>query len=211
MRTRTRANMNTLEKYFQTSTSSSEYVRNYLSYLSELVLKLDRDEIVKVINLLLDARQSGKMIFFIGNGGSAATASHFANDLAIGTRSNSNPFRVMSLTDNNAVITAIANDYGYENVFVKQLEALYSKGDLLVAISASGNSPNLLKAVNFVKKRNGLTIGLTGFDGGKLKKIVDYVIHVPTDKGEYGPVEDIHMIFDHIIGTYLMYICRNQD
>ena len=211
MRTRTGANMNTLEKYFQTSTSSSEYVRNYLSYLSELVLKLDRDEIVKVINLLLDARQSGKMIFFIGNGGSAATASHFANDLAIGTRSNSNPFRVMSLTDNNAVITAIANDYGYENVFVKQLEALYSEGDLLVAISASGDSPNLLKAVNFVKKRDGLTIGLTGFDGGKLKKIVDYVIHVPTDKGEYGPVEDIHMIFDHIIGTYLMYICRNQD
>ena len=134
--------MNTLEKYFQTSTSSSEYVRNYLSYLSELVLKLDRDEIVKVINLFLDARQSGNMIFFIGNGGSAATASHFANDLAIGTRTNSNPFRVMSLTDNNAVITAIANDYGYENVFVKQLEALYSKGDLLVAISASGNSNN---------------------------------------------------------------------
>ena len=95
--------------------------------------------------------------------------------------------------------------------FVKQLEALYSEGDLLVAISASGNSPNLLKAVNFVKKRYGPTIGLTGFDGGKLKKIVDYVIHVPTDKGEYGPVEDIHMIFDHIIGTYLMYICRNQD
>ena len=136
--------MNTLEKIFQTSTSSSEYVRNYLSYLSELVLKLDRDEIVKVINLLLDARQSGKMIFFIGNGGSAATASHFANDLAIGTRSNSNPFRVMSLTDNNAVITAIAHDYGYEIVFVKQLEDLYSKGVLLVAISASGNSNNLL-------------------------------------------------------------------
>ena len=210
MRTRTGANMNTLEKYFQTSTSSSEYVRNYLSYLSELVLKLDHDEIVKVINLLLDARQTGNKIFFIGNGGSAATASHFANDLAIGTRTNSNPFRVMSLTDNNAVITAIANDYGYENVVVKQLEALYSKGELLVAISASGNSNNLLKAVKFVQIRDGLTIGLTGFDGGKLNKIVDYVIHVPTDKGEYGPVEDIHMIFDHIIGTYLMYTCRNQ-
>ena len=133
MRTRTRADMNTLEKYFQTSTSSSEYVRNYLSYLSELVLKLDRDEIVKVINLFLDARQSGNTIFFIGNGGSAATASHFANDLAIGTRTNSNPFRVMSLTDNNAVITAIANDYGYENVFVKQLEALYSKKEICLS------------------------------------------------------------------------------
>jgi len=102
--------MNRIENNFQTSASPSEYARNYLSYLSELVLKLDHNEIAKVIYLLLEARQSGKMIFFIGNGGSAATASHFANDLAIGTRSNSNPFRVMSLTDNNAVITAIAND-----------------------------------------------------------------------------------------------------
>ena len=203
--------MNRIENYFQTSASPSEYARNYLSYLSELVLKLDHNEIAKVVYLLLEARQSGKMIFFIGNGGSAATASHFANDLAIGTRSNSNPFRVMSLTDNNAVMTAVANDYGYENVFVKQLEALYSKGDLLVAISASGNSPNLLKAVKYVKNRDGITVGMTGFDGGKLKKISDYVIHVPTDKGEYGPVEDIHMIFDHIIGTYLMYTCSNED
>ena len=96
-------------------------------------------------------------------------------------------------------------------MFVKQLEALYSKGDLLVAISASGNSNNLLKAVKFVQKRDGLAIGLTGFDGGKLKKIADYVIHVPTGKGEYGPAEDIHMIFDHIIGTYLMYTCSNED
>ena len=202
--------MNTLEKYFQTSTSSSEYVRNYLSYLSELVLKLDHDEIVKVINLFLDARQSGNTIFFIGNGGSAATASHFANDIGIGTRSKFAPFRSMSLTDNNAVMTAIANDYGYEQVFVKQLETLFSKGDLLVAISASGNSPNLLNAVKFIHNRNGTTIGLTGFDGGMLKKTVDYVIHVPTDNGEYGPVEDIHMIFDHIIGTYLMYSCKKE-
>ena len=202
--------MNTLEKFFRDSTSPSEYVKNYLSYISNLLEKLESDEIENVVNIFLKARQNGNRIFFIGNGGSAATASHFANDLAIGTRSNSNPFAVMSLTDNNAVITAIANDYGYEYIYVKQLEALYSKGDILVAISASGNSPNLLRAINFVKKFNGLTVGLTGFDGGKLKEIADHTIHVPTVKGEYGPVEDIHMIFDHIIGTYLMYTCRSE-
>ena len=202
--------MNKIEKYFQSSGSPLEYARNYLSYLSELLMKLDHNQIEKVINLLLEARQNGKMIFFIGNGGSAATASHFANDLAIGTRTNSSPFRVMSLTDNNAVMTAIANDYGYEYVFVKQLEALFSKGDLLIAISASGNSPNLLEAVKYVKKHDGVVIGLTGFDGGELKEISDYVIHVNTSKGEYGPVEDIHMIFDHIIGTYLMFNCNKE-
>lgn len=203
--------MNTLEKFFRDSNSPSEYVKNYLSYISNLLEKLESDEIEKVVNIFLKARQNGNRIFFIGNGGSAATASHFANDLAIGTRSNSNPFAVMSLTDNNAVITAIANDYGYEYIYVKQLEALYSKGDILVAISASGNSPNLLRAINFVKKFSGLTVGLTGFDGGKLKEIADHTIHVPTVKGEYGPVEDIHMIFDHIIGTYLMYTCRSEN
>lgn len=202
--------MNKIEIFFQTSTSSSEYSRNYFSYLSELIKKLDYEEIAKVIDLFLEARQSGKMIFFIGNGGSAATASHFANDIGIGTRSKFAPFRSMSLTDNNAVMTAITNDYGYEQVFVKQLETLFSKGDLLVAISASGNSSNLLNAVKFVHNRNGTTIGLTGFDGSMLKKTVDYSIHVTTDDGEYGPVEDIQMIFDHIIGTYLMYSCKKE-
>lgn len=91
---------------------------------------------------------------------------------------------------------------------MKQLEAIFCDGDLIVAISASGNSPNVIKAIEYAKKRNGITIGLTGFDGGKLNKCVDYAVHVPTEKGEYGPVEDIHMIFDHIIGTYLMYASR---
>ena len=117
----------------------------------------------------------------------------------------------MSLTDNSSVITAIGNDYGYEQVFVKQLEACLGSGDLLVAISASGNSPNILKAVEYTKENSGITIGLTGFDGGELKKIVDHVLHVPTVKGDYGPVEDVHMMLDHVVGNYLMQMCREES
>jgi len=94
---------------------------------------------------------------------------------------------------------------------VKQLEACLGSGDLLVAISASGNSPNILKAVEYTKENSGITIGLTGFDGGELKKIVDHVIHVPTVKGDYGPVEDVHMILDHVVGNYLMQMCREES
>lgn len=203
--------MNTLETIHQNSENPQEYVHSYLNHLSNLLASLDRGAIAQVIQLIQKAREDDSTIFFIGNGGSAATASHFANDLAIGTRSQKAPFRVMSLTDNNAVMTAIGNDFGYDNLFVKQLEAYYRKGDLLVAISASGNSPNLLNAVEYVKAQGGTTIGLTGFDGGKLKGLVDHAIHAQTDPKEYGPVEDIHMILDHIIGTYLMYNCRNEN
>jgi D-sedoheptulose 7-phosphate isomerase len=200
----------TTEKYFRECTTPLDYVNSYFKHITELLHQIDAAAVAKVIGLIINARERSRNIFFIGNGGSAATASHFANDLAIGSRSRLLPYRVISLTDNNAVMTAIANDFGYEELFVKQLEAIYRDGDLLVAISASGNSPNVLKAVEYVKKRGGTTIGLTGFDGGKLKQMVDYPLHVPTPKGEYGPVEDIHMIFDHVIGTFLMYSCRNE-
>jgi len=202
---------NNIETIYNNSSSPSEYISAYFKHLTQILSELDLSSIEKFIGLLLSARKEGKNVYFIGNGGSAATASHFANDLAIGTRSKKLPFKVMSLTDNSSVITAIGNDYGYEQVFVKQLEACLGSGDLLVAISASGNSPNILKAVEYTKENNGITIGLTGFDGGELKKIVDHVIHVPTVKGDYGPVEDVHMILDHVVGNYLMQMCREES
>ena len=130
---------------------------------------------------------------------------HFANDLSIGTRTGDNrPFRAISLTDNVAVMTALANDEGYDAMFIDQLKVHFSEGDSLVAISASGNSPNVIVAVEYVKSRGGTVVGLTGFDGGKLRQLSDISLHVATDKGEYGPVEDMHMIFDHLIGSYLI-------
>ncbi|MEO5346972.1 MAG: SIS domain-containing protein [Magnetococcus sp. YQC-9] len=122
----------------------------------------------------------------MGNGGSAATASHFANDLSIGTNSYHKPMRALAITDNQAVITAIANDFGY------------------LGISASGNSPNLLRAFEAAREMGIKTIALTAFDGGQMKSMADEGIHVPTDPKEYGPAEDAHMVLDHLVGAYLI-------
>ena len=149
-------------------------------------------------------------MFFIGNGGSAATASHFANDISIGTNDYDEPFKALSLTDNVSIITAIGNDYGYEDIFVKQLQVLGRADDVVVGISASGNSPNLIKAFEYAKKVGIKTVAITAFDGGKLKTIADEGIHVPTDTKEYGPAEDAHMILDHLVSAYLMRIVKDS-
>ncbi len=187
------------------------YARAYLDYLASCFKAIDSVAVECFIRLLLAARTSGNSVFFIGNGGSAATASHFANDMSIGTRTGDNlPFRAVSLTDNVAVMTALANDEGYDRMFVDQLKVHMRDGDSLVAISASGNSPNLIEAVDYAKTRGATVVGLTGFDGGRLREKSDISLHVPTAKGEYGPVEDVHMIFDHLIGSYLIAEVKRQ-
>jgi D-sedoheptulose 7-phosphate isomerase len=200
--------MNRVETIFQDSSSPEVFARGYLAYLGEVLGKMDTKAIAAFIEALLDAREKNKQIFFLGNGGSAATASHFANDVAIGSRTLHKPFRAIALTDNVAAMTAIANDYGYDDIFVQQLMVLSQPGDVVVAISASGNSPNVIKAVEYAKSKGALTVGLTGFDGGKLKQLCEISVHVPSNKGEYGPVEDLHMVVDHLLGAYLMLKCR---
>ena len=112
------------------------------------------------------------------------------------------PFRVFSLVDNNSVITAISNDVGYENIFVNQLKIHFRPGDCLIVISASGNSPNVLKAAEWMKSRGEKIIGLLGFSGGKLIDMCDVKIHVKTEPGEYGPVEDAHLILNHVLAHW---------
>jgi D-sedoheptulose 7-phosphate isomerase len=194
--------MNNLDRIF--SLDPVVFADAYFEYLSSVLRRIDRQEVGQFIRTLLAARETGATVFFIGNGGSAATASHFANDLAIGCNDYDRPFRVVSLTDNVAVLTAIANDFGYEDVFLRQLRVLAKRGDVLVAISASGNSPNLLKAFEFARTAGVKTVALTAFDGGKMKQIADEGVHVPTEPKEYGPAEDAHMILDHLVGTYLL-------
>lgn len=195
--------MNNLDTFFNGSDDASFYAQKYTNHLSDMTSQLDFDAIGKFVDRLLEARQTGKRIFLIGNGGSASTASHFANDIGIGTRTLDTPFKVISLCDNNAVLTAIGNDFGYQYLFSKQLEKLMHEGDILVAISASGNSSNIIDAVNLAKENNGYVVGLTGFDGGKLKELSDLSLHVASSKGEYGLVEDVHMIINHLVGSYL--------
>lgn len=196
--------MNQIERIFESNPGAEQYADSYLKYLSEVLARLDRKAIAAFADCLWDARERGAQIFFLGNGGSAATASHFANDLSIGPRNFKKPFNARAITDNVAVITCIGNDFGYDDIFKIQLQTqLMRKGDVVVAISASGNSPNIIKACEYAREAGATVVGLTGFDGGKLLEISDIRLHVQTAKGEYGPVEDAHMIFDHLIGTYL--------
>jgi len=198
--------MNNIDRIF--TRDPVAFAGAYLKYLQTVLQGIDTAEIGQFIETLLDARGRGATIFFIGNGGSAATASHFANDLSIGTNDYDRPFRAVSLTDNVAVISAIGNDFGYEDIFSRQLRVLGQKGDLLVAISASGNSPNLLKAFEVARSLGIKTVALTAFDGGKMRVVADEGIHVPTEAKEYGPAEDAHMVLDHLVGAYLMRLVR---
>jgi D-sedoheptulose 7-phosphate isomerase len=200
--------MNNIDKIY--TNNATEFASSYLDYLKKVIDGLDHGQIANFIDLLVDARQHGNAIYFIGNGGSAATSSHFANDISIGTNDYEKPFKAVSLTDNMPVITALANDFGYDEIFVRQLKVLARKDDVLVAISASGNSPNLIKAIEYGKMIGMKTIGLTAFDGGKLKAMAEHNIHVPTLPGEYGPAEDVHMILDHLVGSYLIRLVKHE-
>jgi len=200
--------MNNIDNFF--SRNPSEFADKYLAYLSKVIEKINPSEISNFIDLLIKIKKKNAQVFFIGNGGSAATCSHFANDLAIGINDYSNPLRVTSLTDNVPVITAIANDFNYKEIFSRQLMVLANEGDMLVAISASGNSENLIEAVEYANTNKIETLTITSFDGGKLKSLSNHSIHIPTDYGEYGPAEDAHMIIDHLVGSFLMRLFKSE-
>jgi D-sedoheptulose 7-phosphate isomerase len=181
-----------------------EFARRYVERLTALLNRLDCEAVVRVIELFLKARSRGSTIFLLGNGGSAATACHFANDLGFCASPEGNtPFRAISLASNTAFLTCLANDIGYENVFSWQLRNLMRPGDVVVGISASGNSPNVVNALDYAAKNGGVPVAFVGFDGGRIKQIAKYAVHVETAKGEYGPVEDVHMVLDHLISSYL--------
>lgn len=184
---------------------AKQIAANYLRDFKTLLKQVDLNAIERVVEHLRVARERGAMIYGAGNGGSAATASHWVNDLGKATKqSRGNPMRVMCLSDNIPWLTALANDEGYERVFSGQIENFAQPGDVLVAISASGNSKNLVKAVDFAKCHGVLTIGFLGFDGGILKDMVDEYIWLPTEYGAYQLVEDGHSMLCHIITTCLI-------
>jgi D-sedoheptulose 7-phosphate isomerase len=192
--------VNNVERIFRDRPEAADFADGYLCYLSQVFKRIDREAVALFVQALERARVEGATVFFCGNGGSAATASHFQNDL---TRWRTDPMKVVSLTDNVAVITALGNDYGYDRIFVMQLECLLAEGDVVVAISASGNSPNVVQAIEFANERKAISVGLTGFDGGRLGELCEIHVHVPSARGEYGPVEDAHMVLDHLVMSYL--------
>jgi D-sedoheptulose 7-phosphate isomerase len=175
-----------------------KYIQNYISVLQQTMDQLPLQLIADVIGVLQHARMQGNQVLIMGNGGSASTASHFVCDLAKNTRHEGLPhFRAIGLTDNMALFSAYANDEGYENVFSQQLANLIKPGDVVIGISASGNSKNVINAIEEAQKHNVTTIGFTGFDGGRLGEIVNINIHVQSNIIEH--VEDVHLMLEHII------------
>ena len=186
-------------KGYPTYASSRAYLKQVGALLEELPDQCDR-----LVETLYRAFEEGRTIFLVGNGGSAANASHFGQDLAKGTLSSmaaTRRFRVIPLTDNIGYITALANDEGYDSVFEQQLRNLAAPGDVLVAISGSGNSPNVLRAVEYARSVGMKTVGVTGFDGGKLRAMADVGVHIPID--DMGMTEALHVVVFHAAMCFL--------
>ena len=170
----------------------------YLEELSATIGKLPVSEINRLVNILLEVYENGRTVFLFGNGGSAALASHMACDLGKGTAAASGKrLRALALTDNAALITAWANDTAYEHVFAEQLESLLRPADVAFAISASGNSPNVLAALSFARRAGAVTAGIAGFQGGKMKPLCDVCAVVPSQNMQI--IEDLHLSIAHSI------------
>jgi D-sedoheptulose 7-phosphate isomerase len=179
------------------------YARRYLAEAkSALAEEYVLEGVRRIVPILLRARDARRTVFFLGNGGSASTASHFVTDISkVATRGDGRPIRCVGLTDNVPGMTAIANDRDYARIFVDQLRVLAEPGDVVVAISGSGNSPNVLEAVRLARTLGLATIGLTGIGGGKLKDLVDVPVVVPTNSMQH--TEDVHVIVLHLVTAYL--------
>jgi len=179
-----------------------KFSRDYNSAIKEALDKISVEKIKSIINIILKAYRRNKQIFIIGNGGSASTASHFACDLGKNTAVKGKPrFRVMSLNDNIALITALSNDIGYAYIFKEQMVNLINKDDVVLSITGSGNSKNLLEAARYARSKGAINVGLIGFGGGKLKNLVDESIIVASY--DYGVVESVHAILEHLISNYI--------
>jgi D-sedoheptulose 7-phosphate isomerase len=188
-------------KGYPTYTSSADYLKQLAELLEALPEPSDR-----LVDALYAGFEQGRTVFLVGNGGSAANASHFGQDLAKGTLSSMSAtrrFRVVPLTDNIGFITALANDEGYESIFEQQLRNLAAADDLLVAISGSGNSPNILRAAEYARSIGMTIIGVTGFDGGKLKILADVSVHIPVN--DMGMAEALHGVVFHLV------MCRLRE
>lgn len=184
------------------------HLRAYLDRTAALAQQMPLAAIEAVIQRLMDAGDADRTVFVLGNGGSAATASHFANDLAKGgVTGSARRLRVLALTDNVPLLTAWANDTDYRRVFAEQLRNFVRSGDVVIGISASGRSANVLAAIDLAREHGAYTIGFTGQSGGQLKDLVDHCVHVPSDDVQH--IEDLHLVAFHLVYTSLRdhYLC----
>lgn len=190
--------------------SPSDQVAEYLDEVGALLYSVPRQPIQEIIDAILIAHTFGRTIYVIGNGGSASTATHFACDLQKWTITPGQPrVKAIALTDNMALFSAYANDDGYEHVFEAQLRTLLRPGDVVVAISGSGRSPNVLRAIAFANEHGAVTIGLTGFNGGELAGMTDHSLVVPSSR--MNQIEDVHMTLCHLIADAVRVALSDTD
>lgn len=185
-------------------------IKNYLELLQDTISRLNSAEIDNFLDVLMNAYNNGATIFIFGNGGSAATASHFATDLNKGISFGlEKRFRVMALTDNFSTVSAYSNDTSYDDVFVEQMKNFIKPGDLVIGISGSGNSKNVIKAIEYAKSSGNTTVGITGYDGGKLRQIANHSVNANINDMQIS--EDIHMILGHLTMKVLNGVIRNEQ
>lgn len=189
-----------------------EFAQRYFERLQSVLAGIDPASIAQMAEALESARVAQRTVFLAGNGGSAATAAHMATDLGMSDKANGfQPLlRTVALTENSAILTAMANDFGYDHIFVSQLRTHYRPGDHLVVVSASGNSPNVIAAARWVKAQGGKVLGFLGFNGGALLGLCDVTVHVKTTQGEYGAVEDAHLTLNHLLTSWLRQRVQEQ-
>jgi len=186
-----------------------DLIRSYIDQVCGLLQNLPINDIQRAIELLLDACRTRHMVYLMGNGGSAATASHMANDLSKATMVPGAPrFKAIALTDNVPLITAWANDTEYARIFVEQLDPLVEAGDVVIGISGSGNSENVLRATRLARERGAHTISFTGYGGGKLAYLVD--VNVLASNAPMAMAEDVHMLLDHLICTTIREVLSRE-
>lgn len=180
------------------------YFNSYRERLNNLLDAVDINALEKVIETMINTFKNGKTVYVCGNGGSAATASHIQADFSFFVRyfTKFRP-KVRALTDNVPMITAIGNDTSFNDIFVEQLKGHFEEGDTIICISASGNSENVIRSAQYANDNKGTSIAFVGFSGGKLLEVAHHALYTPNPKGDYGPIEDLHMIYDHIIVNYL--------
>lgn len=180
------------------------FFANYAQHIHRILQAMNVEEVECLVQDFLLARDLRRQIFVFGNGGSASSASHMANDFSKQRFEDERSlFRIMSLNDNISCMTATANDFGYEYVFVNQLKTLLQPEDLVIGISSSGNSPNITRAINYANQKGAKTYGIVGFNGGALKKDAQKCVYIPTKVGQYGYMEDVTLIINHMISIYI--------
>jgi D-sedoheptulose 7-phosphate isomerase len=191
--------------------SDDDLISSHLNKTIAAIKSLDEKKLSLFAEKVMETVASKNTIFFAGNGGSASTASHFVNDLLTAytyEQTAERPFthkkaKAQSLTESTGVVTGLTNDFNFNEIFVNQLRTISDTGDMLVIITASGNSQNLMNAVDYANENGIFTVAIVGFDGGKVSKTAKLFIHAKTDQGDYGPAEDVHLVINHAVASLI--------